>query len=311
MYEYNRHGQCGSSTSDDEDVANTEKRVRDSSTGRRHSVSSNSDEEFEIIKRASWTMGRQRSLNASGDDVCLKDENTNQRRSIGDIDDIANEDTSEEIKYLIKQGILPKDFPLINTNDRCASKNDSSDLAEEINVLLTHGAITDADAEVIKRNREESIKSVKLKDSVCGKIEIPPFDNNGIPVNWTKCNKNSKSPVVIELEPREDNYALIAKEFERAGIGVRKIERLENQRHLKRFKLEMEDIQSHRDPGELDQSYCYLYMERLSLYFQLFSILFPICSFNYLKVIFGSCPPTKMFGGYSIQPGIRLSFDTF
>lgn len=241
------------SISDDDDDTNQNEVFKGIKSQRRPSIDDESDEPSKFGKSS---IRRRPSISDDEEERCDSTVKSRRRLSLDNTDDTANEDTAEEIRYLQRHGVLPKDFPSLNTGDD--DKYDDSDLAEEIKVLLSEGGITDVDAELMKRNWESSVKSAKLLDSRSSKIKIPSFDKNGIPVVWTKCDKNSKAHRLVKIEPGLDIYDQIEQEFQKVNIGIKKIERLESVRQLRRFKSEMEDIQSHRKSG-FDLNIQYLY----------------------------------------------------
>ena len=233
------------SDDDDDDVEN--ELAREKKPLRRPSIADDLDEQSEIGKSR---IRRRLSISDNEEERSDKAIISKRRPSLDNFDvDLTVEDTTDEIQYLKSQGILPKDFPSVNTGDY--EKYDDADLAEEIKVLLAKGVITDEDAELMRRNWQSSLKSARLLDCRSCRICIPSFNRNGIPVNWTDCDKNSKIHKLVKLKPGFDIYNLIEQEFCKVNIGIKKIERLENVRQLRRFKSESEEIQNHRSPGKL------------------------------------------------------------
>lgn len=84
-----------------------------------------------------------------------------------------------------------------------------------------------------------------------------PYNENGIPVNWTSNCKQSIYDIVT-LNRGEKEYDYICDEMKSVGIQITKIERLENIHLLDRFKSETEHIKKHRQLG-FNMNIKYLY----------------------------------------------------
>lgn len=253
MYEHRRHRQRRPSLSEDDDNPDHHCEASVVKFQRQSSITDDPDECSNTCKS---TERRRGSVSDDEEDKCDSIVNNRRRLSFDNTNDITGEDTTDEIKYLQRHGILPKDFPSVTLGDY--DKYDDNDFTEEIKVLLAEGAITAEDAELMRRNWESSIKSGKLLDSSSSRIKIPPFNKNGIPVVWTDSYLNSKTHRLVKIEAGEDVYDSVTQEFHKVNIQINKIERLENMRQLRRFKSEMEDIQNHRE-SDFDLNIQYLY----------------------------------------------------
>lgn len=84
-----------------------------------------------------------------------------------------------------------------------------------------------------------------------------PYNENGIPVNWTS-NCEQSIYDIVTLTPGEKEYDYICDEMKSAGIQLTKIQRLENIHLLDRFKSETEHIKKRRQLG-FNMNIKYLY----------------------------------------------------
>lgn len=172
-----------------------------------------------------------------------------RRRSLEVVPD--DEEKAKEIEGLQKRGILPKDFPV---GAGKLETFDDNDMTEELEELLALGTITKEEAEELT-NKEELTNEVNLdviSDPHVADHEqmMPPYASDGIPLNWSRDVKDDKLFMLVKLSKGEPEYDIIAKEFEKVNIKVKSIERLQNNRALKRFQAELEDVQRHRSESK-------------------------------------------------------------
>lgn len=185
-----------------------------------------------------------------------------RRNSISDTnstyDDDSDEERAKEIEGLQKRGILPMDFPLMNYGD---NKYDWSDRHQETDELAASGNMSREDGDHMANDIFNQFDFDCRNDPHLADHEqmIPPLASDGIPLNWSRDpQKPSQLYQLVVLEKGEPEFDIIAEEFKKAHIDIKKIERLQNSRILDRFKVEMDDVVQHKPVG-FNRNIRYLY----------------------------------------------------
>ncbi|XP_063421355.1 uncharacterized protein LOC134706388 [Mytilus trossulus] len=179
-----------------------------------------------------------------------------------------------------KDRFKPSETDSVNDSLNCTSEVESCPdrVAEELEDLLQRETISHQEYQRLRKtnrlpdnfgvctlteNIDESaiLYDGNLCSSSNAKHSQPfnpfPYNENGIPVNWTSNCKHSIYDIVT-LSPGQKEYDHICDEMKSVGIQITKIERLENIHLLDRFKSETEHIKKHRQLG-FNMNIQYLY----------------------------------------------------